>query len=255
MTLEDVLAVYEAHPDGRHRPAALGRPLPLRRHPGADRLVPRAASAPSRSCPASRRSRRRPRRPGASSPSRPSPRASSSPAWPTGPARRCPNASPSARSRRPGARSPCSSRRPGPTRCKRRSSQPPSAYGEDTPAVVVVRATWPDEQVVATTLGRLADAIRSTGATTTVLVLVGDALTGRGRPQPSLLAGLRPRAPPPVALGQHRGAAGPPARATRMTAPLGPEHACRLRDLAGLTASMRIRRGHRSGRGDRRLRG
>ena len=56
--------------------------------------------------------------------------------------------------------------------------EPPSVYGENTPAVVVVRATWPDEQVVATTLGLLADAIRSTGATTTVLVLVGDALTG-----------------------------------------------------------------------------
>ena len=55
---------------------------------------------------------------------------------------------------------------------------PPSAYDADTPAVVAVRASWPDEQVVATTLGQLADAIRSTGATTTVLVLVGDALTG-----------------------------------------------------------------------------
>jgi len=54
----------------------------------------------------------------------------------------------------------------------------PSAYGPDTPAVVVVRASWPDEQVVATTVSQLADALRSTGATTTALVLVGDALTG-----------------------------------------------------------------------------
>jgi precorrin-4/cobalt-precorrin-4 C11-methyltransferase len=54
----------------------------------------------------------------------------------------------------------------------------PSAYSEQTPAVVVVRATWPDEQVVPTTVGGLAEAIRSTGATTTVLVLVGDALAG-----------------------------------------------------------------------------
>ena len=56
--------------------------------------------------------------------------------------------------------------------------EPPSAYGPETPAAVVVRATWPDEQLVATTVGQLAAAIRSTGATTTVLVLVGDALQG-----------------------------------------------------------------------------
>jgi precorrin-4/cobalt-precorrin-4 C11-methyltransferase len=53
---------------------------------------------------------------------------------------------------------------------------PGSAYGPDTPAAVLVRATWPDEQVVRTTVGELAGAIRSTGATMTVLVLVGDAL-------------------------------------------------------------------------------
>jgi precorrin-4/cobalt-precorrin-4 C11-methyltransferase len=53
---------------------------------------------------------------------------------------------------------------------------PGSAYGPDTPAVVVVRATWPDEQVVHTTVGRLADDLRATGATMTALVLVGDAL-------------------------------------------------------------------------------
>jgi len=53
---------------------------------------------------------------------------------------------------------------------------PGSRYDVDTPAVVVVRATWPDEQVVHTTVGRLSEAIRSTGATLTVLVLVGGAL-------------------------------------------------------------------------------
>lgn len=55
---------------------------------------------------------------------------------------------------------------------------PGSGYGPDTPAAVVVRATWPDETVVRTTVGRLADDIRATGATMTVLVLVGDALAG-----------------------------------------------------------------------------
>ena len=53
---------------------------------------------------------------------------------------------------------------------------PTSAYRPDTPALVVVRATWPDQQVVRTTVGELAPAIRATGATMTVLVLVGDAL-------------------------------------------------------------------------------
>jgi precorrin-4 methylase len=53
---------------------------------------------------------------------------------------------------------------------------PGSGYDADTPAAVVVRATWPDEQVVPTTVGRLAEAVRATGATMTLLVLVGDAL-------------------------------------------------------------------------------
>lgn len=46
-------------------------------------------------------------------------------------------------------------------------------YGPDVPAAVVVRVSWPDEEVVRTTVGNLAEAIRSTGATRTVLVLVG----------------------------------------------------------------------------------
>jgi precorrin-4/cobalt-precorrin-4 C11-methyltransferase len=53
-----------------------------------------------------------------------------------------------------------------------------SAFDADTPAAVVVRATWPDEQVVRTTVGALAEAIVATGARTTVLVLVGPALEG-----------------------------------------------------------------------------
>ncbi|HEY3941322.1 MAG TPA: precorrin-4 C(11)-methyltransferase [Acidimicrobiales bacterium] len=55
---------------------------------------------------------------------------------------------------------------------------PPSRYTPDTPAVIVVRATWPDEQVVVSRCGRLAEDLRATGATTTVLVLVGPALAG-----------------------------------------------------------------------------
>ncbi|MGH9290413.1 MAG: precorrin-4 C(11)-methyltransferase [Acidimicrobiales bacterium] len=51
-----------------------------------------------------------------------------------------------------------------------------SGYPPETPAAVVVRVTWPDELVVRTTVGHVANAIRSTGASRTVLVLVGDAL-------------------------------------------------------------------------------
>jgi precorrin-4/cobalt-precorrin-4 C11-methyltransferase len=53
---------------------------------------------------------------------------------------------------------------------------PGSAYRPDTPAAIVVRASWPDERVVATTVGDLADDLAATGASLTVLVLVGDAL-------------------------------------------------------------------------------
>jgi precorrin-4/cobalt-precorrin-4 C11-methyltransferase len=62
-----------------------------------------------------------------------------------------------------------------------------SGYRPHTPAAVVVRATWPDEQVVRTTVGELAAAVRSTGATRTVLVLVGDALAGGPVPRRSHL--------------------------------------------------------------------
>lgn len=51
-----------------------------------------------------------------------------------------------------------------------------AGYPADTPAAVVVRVTWPDEVVVRTTVGEVADAIRATGAARTLLVLVGDAL-------------------------------------------------------------------------------
>lgn len=56
---------------------------------------------------------------------------------------------------------------------------PGSAYTADTPAVIVVQASWPDQQVVVTTVGHVAHELAATGATTTVLVLVGPALAGR----------------------------------------------------------------------------
>jgi precorrin-4/cobalt-precorrin-4 C11-methyltransferase len=53
---------------------------------------------------------------------------------------------------------------------------PGSGYGQETPAAIVIRATWPDEKVVRTTVGSLAADLRATGTTLTVLVLVGEAL-------------------------------------------------------------------------------
>lgn len=52
-----------------------------------------------------------------------------------------------------------------------------SAYRPETPTAVVIRATWPDERVVMTTLGELAPTMRDIGATLTVLVIVGEALS------------------------------------------------------------------------------
>jgi precorrin-4/cobalt-precorrin-4 C11-methyltransferase len=53
-----------------------------------------------------------------------------------------------------------------------------SGYSAETPAAVVVRASWPDEQVVTTTVGGFADDLDAIGATRTVLILVGPALRG-----------------------------------------------------------------------------
>jgi len=52
-------------------------------------------------------------------------------------------------------------------------------YGEDCPAAVVYRASWPDEKVVRGTLADIAARTRQAGITKTALILVGRAL---GRP-------------------------------------------------------------------------
>ena len=74
-----------------------------------------------------------------------------------------------------------------PDELQRELRAPGSGYSDSTPAAVVVRATWPDEQIVRTTVGGLADAVRSTDATRTVLVLVGDALAAEPVPARSHL--------------------------------------------------------------------
>ncbi len=58
--------------------------------------------------------------------------------------------------------------------------EPPSAFRPTTPAAVVVRASWPDEVAVSTELGALADTMGHLGATTTTLVLIGEALAAGG---------------------------------------------------------------------------
>jgi len=54
-------------------------------------------------------------------------------------------------------------------------------YPPDTPAVLVVRASWPDERAHHTTVGQLAETMRADGARVTALVLVGPALAGAAR--------------------------------------------------------------------------
>jgi precorrin-4/cobalt-precorrin-4 C11-methyltransferase len=63
-----------------------------------------------------------------------------------------------------------------PDQLERELLAPGSGYRADTPAAIVVRATWPDEKVVRTTVGNLAADLKATKTTLTVLVLVGDAL-------------------------------------------------------------------------------
>ena len=62
---------------------------------------------------------------------------------------------------------------------------PGSGYDEHTPALIAYRVSWPDEQVVRTTVGRLAADLRDLGARATVLVLVGPALDPAGKRRPS----------------------------------------------------------------------
>jgi precorrin-4/cobalt-precorrin-4 C11-methyltransferase len=54
-----------------------------------------------------------------------------------------------------------------------------SAYAPETPVLLASRVSWPDERIVHTTVGDLADDLHALGVTTTVLVLVGDALGTR----------------------------------------------------------------------------
>lgn len=56
-----------------------------------------------------------------------------------------------------------------------------AGYPADTPALVVARASWPDEVVIETTVEHLATELRDSGIRTAALVLVGPALRSAGR--------------------------------------------------------------------------
>jgi precorrin-4/cobalt-precorrin-4 C11-methyltransferase len=51
-----------------------------------------------------------------------------------------------------------------------------SAYTPDTPVVLAHRVSWPDEHIAVGTVGTLPDDVAALGATTTVMILVGEAL-------------------------------------------------------------------------------
>ena len=86
---------------------------------------------------------------------------------------------------------------------------PASAYTPRTPAAIVVRASQPEEQVVATTVGHLADDLAATGARTTALVLVGPALDPGPAARshlydPGFAHGFRRRSRPGTTAGRAR---------------------------------------------------
>lgn len=81
-------------------------------------------------------------------------------------------------------------------------------YPDDTPAAVVVRASWPDERVLLTTVGELAATMRAEGSRITVLVLVGPALAGAAPRcrlyDPAYAHGHRRRSAPGTTTGRPR---------------------------------------------------
>jgi precorrin-4/cobalt-precorrin-4 C11-methyltransferase len=55
-----------------------------------------------------------------------------------------------------------------------------SDYGENCPVAVVYKASWKEEQVIETTLSRLANDVADKGITKTALIIVGEVLTSAG---------------------------------------------------------------------------
>ncbi len=81
-----------------------------------------------------------------------------------------------------------------------------TAYPADTPAAILYRVSWPDEKIVVTQLGRLADEIRRHKLSRTTLIVVGEAVRGRRN-----RSRLYDEAHAHIFRGRGRGEASPPA--------------------------------------------
>ena len=171
MHLDEIIAEIEAaHARGAgRRPRPLRRSLDLRRHRRADAAA-RCAGHPVRDRPRRPRLRRRRRRGSATELTLPEiARPSSSPA-PRARPRRCPSA----------RRWRCSARA-GATLAIHLSIRNLAYvetaltphYGADCPVVIVYRATWPDEEIIVTTLAEMRARVREEKITRTALIFVG----------------------------------------------------------------------------------
>jgi precorrin-4/cobalt-precorrin-4 C11-methyltransferase len=81
-----------------------------------------------------------------------------------------------------------------------------AGYPPQTPAVIVAKASWPEQTVVTTTVDDLAEALTTSGIRTAALVLVGPALVGAGARSllydPTYSHGCRRRSAPGSTTGR-----------------------------------------------------
>jgi precorrin-4/cobalt-precorrin-4 C11-methyltransferase len=81
-----------------------------------------------------------------------------------------------------------------------------AGYPPQTPAVVVAKASWPDETVITTTVDGLAETLITSGIRTAALILVGPALSGAGARSrlydPTYSHGCRRRSAPGSTVGR-----------------------------------------------------
>lgn len=78
-------------------------------------------------------------------------------------------------------------------------------YGDDCPAAVVARASWPDEIVLRGTLLTIGGMVRAAGIRRTATILVGPALSARDFRESHLYSASRDRPPPAADPGDRRG--------------------------------------------------
>lgn len=68
-------------------------------------------------------------------------------------------------------------------------------YGSECPVAVVARATWPDEQIIRCSLGRLVDEVQSKGIRRGAIIIVGRVLAASGFDDSHLYSAGRDRGP------------------------------------------------------------